>query len=98
MFASVIRRRGLVSGRLTKCIPIGYRREDKRQTYWLRDGLYKAWGGVHFMIPKERTALCLQRSAVLPQFSRADEFMKWFEYYRHQHDIRLISENNQIET
>ncbi len=79
-----------VSGRLTRCLPIGSFRPplhspNKRPSYRVRSPLLSTWGDLTV------SDGYLQRSARLPEFSDADKFYSWF---RNDNDICLIAKNN----
>jgi hypothetical protein len=77
----VVRARRGVSGRLTKCLPIGGYRN---RAYRVRRDLLKAWGGL------EVRDGYIQRSARLPAFRDASRFYRWFRRQKPQ----LIAANN----
>jgi hypothetical protein len=65
----VVRARPGVSGRLERCVPIGDFRE---RAYRVWPDLLEKWGGLSIANGY------LQRSARLPEFTRADRFYAWF--------------------
>lgn len=69
------------SGRLRRCIPIGEYRDG---AYRVTRPILEAWGGLSC-----RNGY-LQRSAVLPSFSDAPRFFRWFE----RQSPELVSANN----
>ncbi len=66
----IVRAEREVSGRLTRCIPIG---EFRDRAYRVEPGILAEWGGLSC-----RDGY-LQRSAVLPTFLDPMRFMRWFE-------------------
>lgn len=70
-----------VSGRLTKCIPIGGYRSKAYRVY---EPLLAAWGGI------SSNGGYLQRSAVFPRLLDARQFLDWWE----EQDIELVADNN----
>jgi hypothetical protein len=77
----VVRARREVSGRLERCIPIG---EYRERAYRVWPKLLAEWGGLSV------TNGYLQRSARLPEFSRADQFYDWFLAQK----VALLPRNN----
>ncbi len=77
---TIVRGRPGVSGRLSRCIPIG---EYRDHAYRVRTSLLKAWGGLSV-----RDGF-LQRSGRLPSFRDPARFLQWF---RSQH-IPLVQQN-----
>jgi putative DNA base modification enzyme with NMAD domain len=77
----VVRARPGVSGRLTKCIPIGSYRERAYRVY---PHLLSRWGGLSVKNGY------IQRSARLPKFNNAIQFYDWFQAL----NVPLISVNN----
>ena len=65
----VVRAKPGVSGRLSRCIPIG---ELRRGSYRVREDVLDAWGGL------EVRDGFVQRSGHLPAFHDAAKFYKWF--------------------
>jgi hypothetical protein len=83
----VVQARAGVSGRLSRCLPIGeYRRPagrpDKGPSYRVRTDLFEKWAGL--------STDYLQRSARLPEFRDAAQFYRWFK----QQGVRLMARNN----
>jgi len=76
-----VRARAGVSGRLSRCLPIGTYRD---RAYRVRPDLLRAWGGLSV-----RDGY-LQRSARLPEFLDAERFHSWFTNQR----VPLITANN----
>lgn len=66
----VVRARPGVSGRLSRCIPIG---EFRDRAYRVREDVLKAWGGLSV------SDGYIQRSARPPRFLDPAKFMAWFE-------------------
>ena len=70
-----------VSGRLSRCIPIGELiSSDKTgaKRYFLRQELFNDWGGFQFR-DKYVEKLYLQRSGALPFFRNAERFYSWLK-------------------
>jgi hypothetical protein len=65
----VVRAKPGVSGRLSKCIPIG---ELRRRAYRVSEDVLNAWGGLGV-----RDGY-IQRSGTLPAFDDAERFYRWF--------------------
>jgi len=85
----VVRAKPGISGRLTRCLPIGSFRSPvhaphKRPSYRVAPNILHAWGGLSVVDGY------LQRSARLPEFLNPDRFYSWFR----NHNIPLISKNN----
>lgn len=70
-----------VSGRLSRCIPIG---EYRKRAYRVKRNVLKAWGGLDV---KDGY---LQRSGHLPEFMDIDRFCRWFA----NREVRLVNRNN----
>ncbi len=77
----VVRARRGVSGRLKQYIPIGDYRE---LAYRVWPKLLKEWGGLSVKNGY------LQRSARLPEFSKAERFYDWFQ----EQNVPLLARNN----
>ncbi len=77
----VVRAKATVSGRLTKCIPIG---EWRDRAYRVRPSLLKKWGGLSV------NDGYIQRSARPPTFLNTRKFYRWFVRQR----VELIQRNN----
>lgn len=85
----VVRAKPGVSGRLSRCLPIGSFRPpqhspNKRPSYRVSPPVLNAWGDLTV------TDGYLQRSARLPEFSDAARFYSWFL----NRNISLIAKNN----
>jgi len=78
----IVRAQKGLSGRLTRCLPIGERRDN---AYRVRRDLLAEWGG---MSVKDGF---IQRSGTLPSFLHPDKFCHWLG---EQH-VALIAANNQ---
>jgi hypothetical protein len=79
----VVRAKSGVSGRLTRCIPIGELRE---KFYRVRNDLLDTWGGLDI---KDGY---IHRSVRLPAFHNAEKFYNWFL----NQNPDLISKNNPL--
>ena len=77
----VVRATPGVSGRLTRCLPIG---EYRDRAYRVRRDLLDEWGGLSV------NDGYIQRSARPPRFLDAPRFMRWFE----KHSAGLVRANN----
>jgi hypothetical protein len=77
----IVRAKPGLSGRLTRCIPIG---EYRDRAYRVRRDLLKAWGGLSV-----RDGY-ITRSGRIPRFTDAGKFYAWFRKQR----PRLIRKNN----
>ena len=77
----VVRGEPGVSGRLTRCLPIG---EYRDRAYRVRREILESWGGLSV-----RDGY-LQRSARLPRFLDPVRFLRWLE----SHEPTLIQANN----
>ena len=77
----VVRAKLSISGRLTKCVPIGEWRDG---AYRVTPGLLKEWGGLSV---KDGY---VQRSARPPAFLNASKFYRWFL----RQEVELIQRNN----
>jgi hypothetical protein len=77
----IVRAQPRRSGRLRRCIPIGEYRDG---AYRVTRPVLEAWGGLSC-----RDGY-LQRSAVLPSFSDAPRFFRWFE----RQSPELVTANN----
>jgi hypothetical protein len=77
----VVRAKRGVSGRLTRCIPIG---ELRDRVYRVRNDLLNAWGGLDI---KDGY---IHRSVRLPGFHDAKKFYSWFLAQKPE----LVAENN----
>ena len=77
----VVRAKPSVSGRLTRCVPIGEWRDG---AYRVTPGLLKKWGGLSV---KDGY---VQRSARPPAFLNASKFYRWFL----RQEVELIQRNN----
>jgi hypothetical protein len=77
----VVRARPIVSGRLTRALPIGSYRD---RAYRILPELLAAWGGTTV-----RNGY-LQRGARLPEFNDAARFYDWFQ----KQNVTLIPRNN----
>lgn len=77
----LVRARSGVSGRLTKCLPIG---AFRNRAYRVTRPLLKCWGGLSV-----RDGY-IQRSARLPEILDAKSFYDWLN----RQNVRLRSENN----
>lgn len=77
----IVRAHPGVSGRLSRCIPIG---EWRNRSYRVKEHLLAEWGGLSV------TDGYLQRSARLPRFTNPPRFLKWLE----QMNPVLIQRNN----
>ena len=85
----VIRAKPGISGRLSRCLPIGSFRSpqhnpNKRPSYRVYPSILDAWGGLTVADGY------LQRSARLPEFLNAAQFYSWFKH----HDVSIIARNN----
>ena len=77
----VVRAKPSVSGRLTRCVPIGEWRDG---AYRVTPGLLRKWGGLSV---KDGY---VQRSARPPAFLNASKFYRWFL----RREVELIQRNN----
>ncbi len=77
----VVRAKPSVSGRLTRCVPIGEWRDG---AYRVTPGLLKTWGGLSV---KDGY---VQRSARPPAFLNASKFYLWFL----RQEVELLQRNN----
>ena len=77
----VVRAKASISGRLTKCVPIG---EWRDRAYRVTPSLLKKWGGLSV---KDGY---IQRSARPPAFLNARKFYRWFL----RQEVELIQRNN----
>lgn len=77
----VVRAKSRVSGRLTRCIPIG---EWRDRAYRVTKQLLKEWGGLSV------NDGFIQRSVRPPSFRDAGKFYRWFE----KQGVDLIRRNN----
>ncbi len=77
----VVRAKRAVSGRLSRCLPIG---EFRAGAYRVRPELLKAWGGLSV------SDGFIQRSAVPPRFGNAKRFYEWFL----KENVQLLERNN----
>ena len=77
----VVRAKVSISGRLTKCVPIG---EWRDRAYRVTPGLLKKWGGLSV---KDGY---IQRSARPPAILNARKFYRWFL----RQEVELIQRNN----
>lgn len=76
----------LISGRLSKCIPIG---EFRDKAYRVTKGLLLIWGGF-----SNNPTGYLQRSIILPKFAEPERFLDWFYKQLAERQIVFIKENN----
>jgi hypothetical protein len=77
----IIRAKPLVSGRLTRCIPIG---EWRAGAYRVRHDVLEEWGGLSV---KDGF---IQRGGVPPSFNRPIQFLDWWK----KQSVQLIQRNN----
>lgn len=85
----VVQARPGMSGRLTRCLPIGSFRPpihapQKGRSYRVDPAILSAWGGLSVADGY------LQRSARLPEFTHAPQFYAWFQ----QQNIPLVPRTN----
>jgi len=81
-----------LSGRLEKCIPIA---ELNNGHYYLKENLFKEWGGFLDKDDAPLKNVHLQRTPLL-QFRDPEKFNKWFNSYKYYDGsrIKLVQSNN----
>ena len=77
----VVKGKPFVSGRFTKCIPIG---EFRKNSYRVKTNLLQEWGDL------EVNDGWIQRSANPPMFRQTDKFLSWLRNL----EPKLIAANN----
>lgn len=81
----VVRGKANVSGRFTKCIPMG---EFRNNSYRVKRTLLDEWGGLSV------NDGWIQRSANPPVFIDPDKFLCWLDAQMQISGIKLIASNN----